>query len=91
MCTAIVCERGYDVTHSEINLIFLIKPFFRMMKKSRQKLNILRTKRAFGETKSIFQKGFSVAKIVSDLRPLKPVCFHKVSPRINRKSGNCSW
>ena len=31
----------------EINLIFPIKPFRYMTKKSRQNLNILRTKRAF--------------------------------------------
>ena len=27
MCIAAVCEAGYDVIDSEINLIFLIKPF----------------------------------------------------------------
>ena len=32
---------------SEINLIFLIKPFSYMSKKSRKNLSILRTKRAF--------------------------------------------
>ena len=47
MCTAIVCERGYDVKHSEINFIFLIKPFFRMMKKSRQKVEYTENEKSF--------------------------------------------
>ena len=42
MCIAIVCFPGCDV-----NLIFLIKPFFYMTKMSRQKFNIFGTKRAF--------------------------------------------
>ena len=28
MCIAIVCEPGFDVINSEVNFIFLIKPFF---------------------------------------------------------------
>ena len=36
-----------SVINVEINLIFLIKPFLYMTKKSRQNLNVLRTKRVF--------------------------------------------
>ena len=65
MCIVIVCLPDCDVINFEINLIFLIKPFFYMTKKSRQNLNILRKKRAFF---SSFWKGFQLAKIISDLR-----------------------
>ena len=34
MCIAIVYEPGYDAINFEVNLIFLIKPFFRMTKMS---------------------------------------------------------
>ena len=48
MCIVIACFPGCDVISFEINLIFLIKLFFNMTKKSRQKnWNILRIKRAF--------------------------------------------
>ena len=47
MCIAIVCYRGCDVMKFEINLIFLIKPFLYMTKKSRHKLKYLDTKSAF--------------------------------------------
>ena len=47
MCIAIVYFPGYDVIHFEINRVFLIKSLFYMTKKSRQNLNILKTKRAF--------------------------------------------
>ena len=43
-----------DGINFEINLIFLIEPFFYMDKKSRQNLNILRTKRDFWWNKNIF-------------------------------------
>ena len=43
MCIAIVC---FEVTHFEINLIFLIKPFFIWPKRQDKNLNILRAKRA---------------------------------------------
>ena len=61
---------GCDVIKFEIYLIFLIKPFFYMTKKSRQKLKYLRTKRAFYvKQKSFFIifKGLSFAK--NCLRP----------------------
>ena len=47
MCTAIVCFPGCNVINFEIDLIFLIKPFFYMTKMLRLELNILRTERAF--------------------------------------------
>ena len=37
MCIAIACFPGYDLINFEISLIFLIKPFPYMTKKSRQK------------------------------------------------------
>ena len=43
----IVCYLDCDVIKFETNLIFLIKPFCYMTKKSRKKINILRPKRAF--------------------------------------------
>ena len=36
ICIAAVCEPGQDVINFEINLTFLIKPFFYMTKKSKQ-------------------------------------------------------
>ena len=55
MCIAIVCYPGCDVMDFEINLIILIKPFFYMRKKSRQKLRYLENEKSFfGEIKSIF-------------------------------------
>ena len=65
MCITIACYPGCDVIKFEIKIIFLIKPFCYMTKKSRQKLNYLESEKSFwGEIKSIFHhfKGFSVAK-----------------------------
>ena len=54
MCIAIVCETGSDVINFEINLIFIIKSFFYMFKKSRQKLKYLKIEKSFKkEMKSI--------------------------------------
>ena len=47
MCTAIAYFPCCDVINFEINLIFLIKPFFYMTKSQNKNLNILITKRAF--------------------------------------------
>ena len=47
MCIAIVSFPGFDVIKFEINLIFLIKPFFYLTKNSRQKFKYLEKKRAF--------------------------------------------
>ena len=53
MCITIACEPGCDVTKFEI--IFLIKPFCYMTKKSRQKFKYLENKKSFwGEIKSLF-------------------------------------
>ena len=41
MCIAMVCLPGYDIMNYKINLIFLIKLFFHMTKKSRQKFKYL--------------------------------------------------
>ena len=47
MCIVIVCFLVFDVINFKINLIFLIKPFFYMTKKSRQKLKYLENKESF--------------------------------------------
>ena len=65
-CIPIVCFSGCDVMNFQIDLIFLIKPFFYMTKKSRQKLKALRTKRALKVKKkhfSSFLKGFQLPKL----------------------------
>ena len=52
MSIAIICFPGCAVINFEINLIFLIKPFFCMTKKSKKSLNILIMKRAFKVNKN---------------------------------------
>ena len=47
MCIAIVYEPGCDIIDFEINLIFLIKPFSYMTKKSRQKFKYLENEKSF--------------------------------------------
>ena len=47
ICIAVVCFPGCGVIHFEINLIFLIKPFFCMIESQDKNLNIFRTKRDF--------------------------------------------
>ena len=47
MYIAIVCLPGYDVMNFKIELIFLIKPVFYMIKYHDKNLIILRTKRDF--------------------------------------------
>ena len=57
MCIPIVCFPGCDVINFEINLMFLIKPFFYLTKTSRQKFKYVS-----------FLKGFPLPKIVSELK-----------------------
>ena len=55
MCIAIVCFPGCDAINFEMNLIFLIKPFFYISKKSRQTVKYLENEKSFqGEMKNIF-------------------------------------
>ena len=55
MFIVIVCFPACDVINFEITLILLIKPFFYMTKKSRQKFKYLKNKKSFqGEAKNIF-------------------------------------
>ena len=57
MCVAIVCFPGCEVINFEITLIFLIKPFFYLAKKSRQKFKYLENKKSFkGEIKNTFHR-----------------------------------
>ena len=46
-CIAIACFSGCDVINFEINLIFLIKSFFYMTKKSRQIFKYLEKEKSF--------------------------------------------
>ena len=72
MCIAIICYPGWDVINFEINLIFLIKQFFYMTKKSRQKVKYLeKEKKLLRWNKNYFSsilKDFQLPKIVSDLQ-----------------------
>ena len=57
MCIAIACFPGCDVINFKINLIVLIKPFFYMTEKSRQKFIYLENEKSFeGEMKNIFYR-----------------------------------
>ena len=47
ICIAIVCFLDCDVINSEINLIFLIKPFFHLTRKSWQKFKYLENEKSF--------------------------------------------
>ena len=65
MCITSVCWQRCDVITFEINVIFLMKPFWYMSQKSREKLKYLENGNSFwGEIKSIFHafKGLIVAK-----------------------------
>ena len=71
MCIAIVCFAGCDFINSEINLIFLIKLFFHLIEKSRQKFKWLENENILSWNKnhfSSFLKGFQLPQIVSDHR-----------------------
>ena len=67
MCIIIVCYPGCDAIKFEINLIFLIKPFYYMTKKSRQKPKYLEKAKSFWEEiKRIFHhfyRAFSWQKL----------------------------
>ena len=47
MCITIVCQPGCYFTDFEINLIFLIEPFFLYDQKSRQNLKYLKKEKSF--------------------------------------------
>ena len=47
MCIAIVCKLGCYVKNFKITLIFLIRAFLYMIKKSRQKVKYLENKKSF--------------------------------------------
>ena len=72
MCIATIYFQECDVKNLEINHIFLIKPFFYLTKKWRQKLQYLENKKSFQVViKSIFHhflKHFQLPKTVSNLR-----------------------
>ena len=72
MCIAIACYPGCDVMDFEINLFFLIEPFFLHDQKVMTKTLISQErKEPLGWNKkhfSSFLKGFQLSKIVPDLR-----------------------
>ena len=47
MCIVMVCLPGWDIINIEINLIFLINPFFYVTKKSRQKIKYIENEKSF--------------------------------------------
>ena len=47
LCIAIVCWPGCDVINLEIKVIFLIKPFYHMTKKSKQKFRYFENEKSF--------------------------------------------
>ena len=61
---------GFNIIILEINLIFLIKPFSWVTKKSRQKMNYFENEFLRWSNKhfSSFLKGFQLSKIFSDIR-----------------------
>ena len=60
MCITIVCYPGCNVRKFEINLIFLIKAFCYVTKKSRQKFKYFENEKSFwGEIKNIFCQKWS--------------------------------
>ena len=71
VCITIVCSPGCYFIKFEINLVFLIKLFCYMTKKSRQKFKYLKNENNFwDETKSIFNFQFSKLSIAKNcLRP----------------------
>ena len=88
MCIAIVCFPICDVINFEINLIFVIKPFFCMTKTSRQKFKYLENKKMKWKEFLIVFKGLSVAK--NCLRPesassKSQVAFSPLMPGGNKK------
>ena len=72
MCITNIWFQGYDVINSEAKLIFLIKIFLFMTKKSSEKFNYLENKNSFkAEIKnrfSTFLRSFQLPKNVSDLK-----------------------
>ena len=83
MCIAIVCFPGCDVINFEINLIFLIKPFFYMIKKLRQKFKYLENEMCFqGKIKSIFHH-FKVLSVTKS-------CLEPESAPLNGEDSNWS-
>ena len=69
VCIVSICCPVCDVINFEINLSFLIKPFFYITKKSGQKCEYLKKKRALTWNKkhvSSLLKGFQLSEIVLD-------------------------
>ena len=82
MCIANACFPGRDVIIFEINLILLIKLFYYMTEKSRQKFKYLQKER-WKKTFFTFLKGFHLPKIVPDLR-VHLSGFHLRSPVVTK-------
>ena len=78
MFIAIVCFPGCDVIKFEINQIFLIRPCFYTIKKSRKEFKYLEKEKLLRGNKkhfSSFLRGCQLPTIVSDLR----MCLEVVS------------
>ena len=84
MFIAIVFFPGCDIINFEINLIFLIKPFFvHDQKVKKKKLNILRTERAF----KIKQKAFFII-FKTFIKASKPTFLEGESPTLSKEMSN---
>ena len=83
ICITIVCYPGSDVIKFEVNLIFLIKPFWYTTKKSRQKLRryLENKKSIWGETKSIFRHFSHHLRVRLELWELRK-CFWRLCPKL---------
>ena len=79
MCIVIVCFSNWN---SEINFSFLIKPFFYMIKKTRDKsLNNIRTKESFYD-----EKVFYIMFKRLSMNQTKPILFEGESPNLQEQT-----
>ena len=95
MCIAIVCKPGCDAMSFEVNLIFLIKPFFLHDKKVMIKILISSEQKELLKWNKIhfpsFLKSFQSSKWYSYYYRRWEFDFKKIkSPRIGCKSRGCS-
>ena len=79
MFFAIVCSPGCDIINFKINTIFLIKSFFYIVKKSRENLNFLWTKRVFKVKKKVFLINFEKFLVTNIFLRPESVLFRSLS------------
>ena len=95
MYITIVCFPSCNVMNFEINLIFQIKPFLYMSKKSRQKFKCLENEKGFwDELKRIFHhfwETFSCQKLSQTRECLFKGCLKKFRDNIGHFFYNFCW